>query len=128
MCPTVENLDLVYQETSDSQSPTHSRLAERGSRQAIQTRTDHSNRVVSPPRGLRGSMQQVAHKSDKRFNNKLPLFLSPVPYPLTTAVDSLSLPWEDLDTYAFPPAAILGKVVEKVQDSPCKRIILIALG
>ena len=27
------------------------------------------------------------------FNNKLPLFVSPVPDPLATAVDSLSLPW-----------------------------------
>ena len=63
-----------------------------------------------------------------RFNNKLPLFVSPVPDPLATAVDALSLPWEDLDAYAFPPAAILGKVVGKLQDSPCRRIILIALG
>ena len=63
-----------------------------------------------------------------RFNNKLPLFVSPVPDPLATAVDALSLSWEDLDTYAFPPAAILGKVVEKLQDSPCKKIILIAPG
>ena len=38
------------------------------------------------------------------------------------------MPWEDLDAYAFPPAAILGKVVEKLQDSPCRRIILIAPG
>ena len=63
-----------------------------------------------------------------RFNNKLPQFVSPVPDPLATAVDVLSLPWEDLDAYAFPPTAILGKVVEKLQDSPCKRIILIAPG
>ena len=28
-----------------------------------------------------------------RFNNKLPLFVSPVPDPLATAVDALSLPW-----------------------------------
>ena len=62
-----------------------------------------------------------------RFNNKLPLFVSPVPDPLATAVDALSLPWEDLDAYAFPPAAILGKVV-KLQDTPCKRIIVIAPG
>ena len=61
-----------------------------------------------------------------RFNNKLPLFVSPVPD--LTAVDALSLPWEDLDAYAFPPAAILGKVVKKLQDTPCKRIILIAPG
>ena len=60
-----------------------------------------------------------------RFNNKLPLFVSPVPDPLASAVDALGLPWEDLDAYAFPPATILGKVV-KLQDCSCKRIILIA--
>ena len=63
-----------------------------------------------------------------RFNNKLPQFVSPVPDSLAVAVDALSLPWENLDAYAFPPAAILGKVVERLQDSPCKRIILIAPG
>ena len=63
-----------------------------------------------------------------RFNNKLPLFVSPVPDPLATAVDALSLPWEDLDAYAFPPTAILGKVVEKLQNTPGMRIILIAPG
>ena len=63
-----------------------------------------------------------------RFNNKLPQFVSPVPDPQSWAVDALSLSWEDLDPYAFPPAAILGKVVEKLQDYPCNRIILIAPG
>ena len=63
-----------------------------------------------------------------RFNNKLPQFVSPVPDTLAVAVDALSLQWEGVDAYAFPPAAILGKVVEKLQDSHCKRIILIAPG
>ena len=63
-----------------------------------------------------------------RFNNKLPLFVSPVPDPTATAIDALSLPWGDLDAYAFPPTAILGKVVEKLQDCPCRRLILIAPG
>ena len=63
-----------------------------------------------------------------RFNNKLPQFVSPVPDPQAWAVDALSLSWENLDPYAFPPAAILGKVVEKLQDYPCNRIILIAPG
>ena len=63
-----------------------------------------------------------------RFNNKLPLFVSPVPDSLAIAVDALSMPWEDLDAYAFPPTAILGKVVEKLLDTPFKRIILIAPG
>ena len=60
-----------------------------------------------------------------RFNNKLPHFVSPVPDPQAWAVDALGLSWEDLDPYAFPPAAILGKVV-KLQDYPCNRVILIA--
>ena len=55
-----------------------------------------------------------------RFNHKLPQFVSPVPDSLAVAVDALTLPWEDLDAYAFPPTAILGKVVEKLLDSPCK--------
>ena len=63
-----------------------------------------------------------------RFNNKLPLFVSPVPDPMATAVNALSLSWENLDAYAFPPTAILGKVVEKLQDSPYQRLIIIAPG
>ena len=63
-----------------------------------------------------------------RFNNKLPQFLSPVPDPQAWAVDALSLSWEDLDPYAFPPAAILDKVVEKLQDYPCNRILLMPQG
>ena len=131
LCPTMENLDLVYQTSSNSKSPTYPRAAQCGSRQAIQTGPDHSNRMVPPSRGFPSYMQQVAPTSDlfaTRFNNKLPQFVSPVPDSLAVAVDALSLPWENLDAYAFPPAAILGKVVERLQDSPCKRIILIAPG
>ena len=47
--------------------------------------------------------------------------------PQAWAVYALSQSWENLDPYAFPPAAILGKVV-KLQDYPCNRIILIAPG
>ena len=42
VCPSVENHDLVYQQTGYFQSLTHSRLAECGSRQAIQARPDNS--------------------------------------------------------------------------------------
>ena len=57
--------------------------------------------------------------------NKLPQFVSPVPESLAWAVDALSLPREDLDQYAFPPEAILGKVVAKCKDYSCRTIILI---
>ena len=65
VCSTMENLDLVYQTSSNSQSPTHSGSAEHSSRQAIPPRPDHSNRMVSPLRGFPSYMQQVAPASDK---------------------------------------------------------------
>ena len=61
----MENLDLVYQTSSNSKSLTHSGPAEHGSRQAISSRPDHSNRMVPPSRGFPKYMQQVAPTSDR---------------------------------------------------------------
>ena len=117
MCPTVENPVLVHQETGNSQSTSHPRPAKSDSRQAIQTWLDDSNRMVPSPRGVPSYMLRVA-----------PAPGGPIPDPQAWAVDALSLSWEDLDPYAFPPAATLDKVVEKLQDFPCNRIKLIAPG
>ena len=121
----------MYQEAGYSQSPTRSRPAECGSRQAIQARPDNSEWSLLPE-----VFQSICCRWHQpqidlfatRFNNKLPQFMSPISGPLAWAVDALSLPWEDLDAYAFPPAAILGKVVEKLQDHPSHRIILSGPG
>ena len=67
----MENLDLVHQKSSNSQSSTHSRPAESGSRQAIQARPDHPNRVVSPSGGLPSNMQQVAPASNRPICHKV---------------------------------------------------------
>ena len=95
-CPTMENLDLVYQETSDSKvrhipgrpNVVADKLSRLG--QTIQT-------VVYPSRGLplyaAGGIGPKIDLFATRFNNKLPLFVSPVPDPLATAVDALSRPW-----------------------------------
>ena len=129
VCPTVENPVLVHQETGNSQGTSHPRPAERDSRQAIQTWPDHSKGVVPSRRAICSRWHQPqVDLFATRFNNKLPQFVSPVPDPQAWAVDAPSLSWENLDPYAFPPPAILGKVVEKLQDYPCNRIILIAPG
>ena len=115
--PLVENSDLVYQKQV-TQNPTHPRPAECDSRQAIQARTDHSNRMVPPSRGIQAICSQWQQPQvdlfATRFNNNY-ISVSPVPDPQAWAVHALSLPWEDLDPYAFPPVAILGKVVGKLQ-------------
>ena len=118
MCPTVENLDLVLQETGDPQGLTHSRPPEYGSRQTIQPRPDHLDRVVSPSRGLPADMQQVTPVSDlfaTRFNNKLDQFVSLVPDPLAWVVNALSHVLGGSGCI-FAPVAILGKVVTMLQN------------
>ena len=88
----MENLDLVHQKSSNSQSPTHSRPAAGGRRQAGLT----TQRVVSPSGGLPSNMQQAAEASNRlicHFIQQQVALVSPVPDPLATAVDSLSLPW-----------------------------------
>ena len=126
VCPSVEDLNLVYQEPSDPQSPSHPRPAECGSRQAIQAGPDHSNRVVPPSRGFPSNMQQVAPASNRLVCHKVQQQAASICVASTGSPGLssgwTSLPWEDLDAYAFPPTAILGKVVEKLQDIPCKKI------
>ena len=56
------------------------------------------------------------------------LFVSPVPDSTAWAVDALSISWENLDVYAFPPVALLNQVVSKVMDQGCHRMVLIAPG
>ena len=65
LCPTVENLDMVYSKPSYPQSQAHSRPAECGSGQTFQTRPDYSNRMVSPHRGFSDHMRQVASTSNR---------------------------------------------------------------
>ena len=123
----------MHQETGNSQSTTHPWPAERDSRQAIQTWPDHSNGMIPSPRGVPSYMLPVApapggpvcHQVQQQTATVCVTGSSPTQ---AWAVDALSLSWEDLDPYAFPPVAILGKVVEKLQDYPCNRIILIAPG
>jgi ribonuclease HI len=60
-----------------------------------------------------------------RFNNRLPLFVSPVDDPRAWAVDALSLEWRSLHAYAFPPFQLLPQVLRKAErEEP--RMVLVA--
>ena len=122
MKSSVENPDLVCQETGNSQSSTHSSPSECDSKQAIQTKPDHSDRMVPSPRGLPSYMLPVAPALSRpvcQVQQQTTTVVSPVTEPQAWAVDVLSLSWEDLEPYAFPPAAILAKVVEKLHGPTC---------
>ena len=60
-----------------------------------------------------------------RLNTRLPLFYSPVPDPLALGVDALSVSWENLDCYAFPPHRIIPQVLHKFRQTLVMRLILV---
>ena len=65
VCSTMENLDLVFSETSNPKSPTHPRPSKCDSGQAIQAGSDHPDRVVSPSGSFSEIMQQMAPTSNR---------------------------------------------------------------
>ena len=131
--PNVSNVywGVLFQKTDYSQSPTHSMLNVVADKLSRLGQTIDTEWYLLPE-----VFQLICNRWYQpeirlfvmRFNNKLAQFVSPVPASLAWAVDTLSLSMEDLGPYAFPPVAILGKVVAKLQDCPCRRIILIATG
>ena len=59
-----------------------------------------------------------------RYNHKCLVFVSPVPDDLAFGTDALSLDWNNLWGYAFPPQPILNKVLQKIRLSQCRMILI----
>ena len=87
VCPSMENLDLVYLETSDSQSQTHSTYLETSDSQS-QTHSKHIPDKLSrlgqtiqtewSPGGFPSNMQQVAQASHRLICHKVQQQVTPV--------------------------------------------------
>ena len=60
------------------------------------------------------------------LNTKLPLYCSLVPDPQAVFKDAFRHPWDDLDLYAFPPFALVGRVIARVQQSSRVAMTLVA--
>ena len=78
LCLTLENLDLVHRESSDSKGPTHSRSLKCSGRQTVQIGSDHSNRMVPPSRGFPSPVQQVAPTSNRSLCYEIQQQVAPV--------------------------------------------------
>ena len=59
------------------------------------------------------------------LNHQLPLYVSPVPDDQAWDTDALSINWEGLSAYAYPPTILIPQVLRKVEESDCL-ILLIA--
>ena len=48
------------------------------------------------------------------LNHKLPLYMSPIPDPRAWDIDALNINWTGLTAYAYPPTALLHRVIQKM--------------
>ena len=60
-------------------------------------------------------------------NHKLPLYVSPIPDPNAWDIDALNINWTSLTAYAYPPTALLHRLIQKIRQCNCL-IIVIAPG
>ena len=58
-------------------------------------------------------------------NAKLPLYVYPVPDPMTWKQDVLQHPWDHLSAYAFPPFSLLRQVLSRVLLSTGLLLVLV---
>jgi hypothetical protein len=61
------------------------------------------------------------------FNHRLPVYVSPFPDVQAFAIDGLTISWLNRDIYAFPPTAIIPKVLSKYQEEACSLLLVAPL-
>lgn len=57
-------------------------------------------------------------------NHKAPLFCTWTPHPQAMAIDALSISWERMMAYAFPPICLIPKVLQHMQQFQCQIILI----
>ena len=60
-----------------------------------------------------------------RLNHKLPLYVSPIPDQKALSIDALTMNWNHIHDYAFPPFHLIPSVINKIRTAQCK-VVLIA--
>jgi hypothetical protein len=59
-------------------------------------------------------------------NTQLAKFVSPIPERSAWKIDALSLDWENLNAYAFPPTALLPLILRKIEGTKKLSLTLVA--
>ena len=107
----------------------HSRVPECDGRPAIQVQPSAVNRMVSAPTGLQTDLPEVVHTSCRLIchspepQNSLYTCL-PIPDPRAWDIDALNINWTNLTAYAYPPTALLHKVIQKIRQCQCLIIVI----
>ena len=131
VCTPVEDHDLVPSLSHNFKSQTHSRCLN-----VMADLLSRSNQVQSTEWSLHPQVfKQICRRQftphvdlfATHLNHKLPMYVSPITDPNAWDTDALNINWACLTAYAYPPTALLHRVIQKIRQSHCL-IILIAPG
>ena len=59
-----------------------------------------------------------------RLNHRLPLYVSPIPDQKALSIDALSMNWNRIHAYAFPPFHLIPALINKIRVSQCKIVLI----
>ena len=62
-----------------------------------------------------------------RLNHRLPLYVSPIPDQKALPIDALSMDWNRIHAYAFPPFHLIPAVINKIRLFQCKIVLITPL-
>ena len=131
LCSNVENPHLVSPKQCHTQSETHTGFTQCNSGQPLKEEPDPTNRVVPISTDIQTNFQTLGESPSGPVRNQPEQKTS---YICLSNSGSSGLgstcpqhPMGNLVAYAFPPTALLPKVVQKLQSQTC-RMILIAPG
>ena len=130
MCSPVENHDLVLSLPDNSKSQAHSRVSECDSRSTVLVEPSPINRMVTASAGVQTDLSEVVQSSCRSIchssepQSSIVCISRPRP---TCFSHALNINWSGLTAYAYPPTALLHRVIQKIRQSNCL-IILIATG
>ena len=69
---------------------------------------------------VHSSCRSICHSSEPQ----VPLYVSPVPDQMSWYIDALNLNWSGLTAYAYPPMALLHRVIQKFRQRHCLIIVI----
>ena len=120
---------LGGESSHSSSSPVHHGVVQRHRRRLKSPQSGDRVRVDPSPGGSRSAGPQVA-SDDRSVSNLLDSeassYFSPASDPRAAGTDALLQPWDDLQAYAFPPIAIIRRVLLKLRSSRNCELTLIA--
>ena len=128
MCALLwEDHDLVPSLPHNIESQAHSRVPECDGRPTVQVQPSAVNRMVSASAGVQTDLPEVVHTSCRLICHSPEPQTSTVRISCPRPLDALNINWTNLTAYAYPPTALLHKVIQKIKQCHCL-IIVIAPG